>query len=274
MTVNNRKLKGISLQFRNIASRALQSNNEDARVNIRRLLKFVSETPLLRQEIDKAPAPSNLDEIWGEEAQRDRITYPDEPDEELGLLHAILIQLSKPDTREFWAICYGYGGVRHMHDCIPIVLEDTVGKYSDHLRQVIEMALLHSEDPAYDHRDVSVTITGGTNQVNLSQDNSSMNAQQSLSSGAPEILKAVQEITSSMMNIEVSGIKNETLEELRKTLDTIEEEVRRVQPRSSVIRSAKEKLELLTASVSAVKSMAPLLQGLIAHMGGYLPLST
>jgi hypothetical protein len=121
----SRELKGISLRFRNLASTALRSNGDDARVNIRRLLQFVESTPILRTEIENAPRPADVAELWEQTREaRDRIAYPDDPVKELGLLHALLTDLALDNGEEFWHRCYMYAGKHDLTECITEVLND------------------------------------------------------------------------------------------------------------------------------------------------------
>src|SRR5687768_7154529 len=118
-SISGRELKATSLQFRNLASTALRSNGDDARVNLRRLLAFVEGTPMLWAEIERAPKPVNdLTDVWKRTRESgDRLTFPDDQLEELGLLHALLRELARDNGEEFWHRCYMYANKHGLSEC-------------------------------------------------------------------------------------------------------------------------------------------------------------
>jgi hypothetical protein len=208
--IEQRELKKISLAFRDVASRALRSDSSEAPGNIRRLLKFVDQTSVLREEVDRAAQPGdNIEELWNKarESRRERLDLPEDPTDELGLLHQVLKFFAKSDEggAEFWRLCYGYAGITQLKECVSEVMDDIVGKYVGHLNRVLELALLDSADPAYDPRRVSISISGGENQVNIANDQATLNAQANFGPAADEILQLARQL--SVISADVPEIK-------------------------------------------------------------------
>ncbi len=267
-----RELKATSLKLRSLASSALRSNGDDARVNLRRLLAFVLSTPILKEELAKAPKPpDNLAEIWNKtrESRHDRLAFPDDPLEELGLLHAILQELARDNGEEFWNRCYGYAGKHGISDCITEVLTDTAGRYTTHLRQTLELALLDSSDPAYDQRRVEVHVTGGTNQLNVAQDSARLEATQISGSDAVAILEAAQRLATEAeaLHSRTGAVESANVEEIA---TAVVHAMQQRKPSRFTLQAAKERLETLAAGTTVVSAIAPHVHTLMGLIAKYL----
>lgn len=242
MTIG-RELKKVSLEFRDLAGRVLKSDGDEARGNIRRLLRFVARTPLLHEEVRQAPKPSvSVADAWkaAQQTRNDRVDLPEDPQEELGFLHALLELFVSEDStpEEFWQMCYGYAGATGVRECVSEVLDDIAGKYVAHLNRVLEIALLDSGDPAYDARRVAISISGGANQVNVAQEMGRIDAIFS----APveeEILQLVRDLQTA------DG-------EIAEVADAVERELTSEKPRRFTLKAARTTLQDIAASTSAV----------------------
>jgi hypothetical protein len=270
MSSADRELKRISLQFRNLASRALRSDDADARVNLRRLLAYVRETSLLAEEIARAPVPTiDVMELWNRTRNSgDKLELPDDPLEELGLLHALLTQFSKPSKEEFWTLCYRYGNVSGLKESLSEVLHDVCGKYEAHLRNVIEMALLDSNDPAYDSRRVDIHLSGGTNQVNVAQDGAQVHATQAVTAEVAEMIRLAREVSSAVGRARQVGTPPE-LEEIGEAATAVAVELARPTPSRFTLRSAKEKLEILATSANALGTIGTQVHSLVTYLNDW-----
>lgn len=266
-----RTLKATSLQFRSLASSALRSNGDDARVNIRRLLGLVEASPLLRAEIQRAKLPAeNVVDAWQKIREaRDRLTFPDDPLEELGLLHAVLLELAKDNGEEFWQRCYCYADKHGLQECISEVLNDTVGRYTTHLRQVLELALLDSSDPAYDNRRVEVHVSGGTSQVNVAQDHGRVGAHQAVGVNAAAILERAQSLVQEANTLFQQTGAADALQ-LEEVTSAVVQAIQQQEPSRFTLQKARDHLETLAAATTVVSALAPHTHQLIALISKYL----
>jgi hypothetical protein len=255
---SSRALKSISLQFRTLASSALRSNSDDARVNIRRLLAFVDATPLLRAEIDRAPASeADFNDLWqNARGSRGRLSFPDDPLEELGLLHGVLTELARETKDEFFQRCYLYGGQTKIQECVTEALSDTVGRYSNHLRQTLELALLDSSDPAYESRRVEVHVSGGTNQVNLAQDQGRIHAQQVSGADAAAVIECARLLAREAAGLfEQTGNRN--AEQVEEIATAVVQAMEQPKPSRFTLRKAMDELPNLSAAATLGVALAP-----------------
>lgn len=265
MLDQHRALKRTSLEFRDLASRLLRSDAEEARGNIRRLLRFVALTPHLAAEIERAPKPSiDLGSTWSDiqNSRNDRFPLPEDPLEELGVLHGLLLYLSQEEagTRDFWQLCYGYAGATSLRECVSEVLHDIGGKYVDHLNRVLEIALLDSGNPAYEPRRVQISIAGGGNQLNIAHDNSTLNAQ--LNSGAQ-----LDEIMALVDQLQHAPEANETVHEVAAA---VRKELTSGAPNKFTLKAARTALEDIAATATASSTIAAAAMRLGTALGGLL----
>lgn len=268
---DGRELKRISLQFRNLVSRALRSDEEDARVNLRRLLALVRSTPLLWSAISSAPAPTfDVMERWTHAQNAgEKLPMPDDPMEELGVVHAVLEELAKPSEKDFWHLCYRYGNAHELKDCVEKVLHDIVGRYDSHLRGVIEMALLDTNDAAYDTRRVDIHVLGGTNQVNLAQSGSQISAAQHVSTDTATALRLARAIVAQAAQLPTAE-RSPDVPELVEVAEAAAEELQRPTPRKFSLGAVKERLETLAAGSNAIGTLASNAQALADTIGKLL----
>jgi hypothetical protein len=226
---------------------------------------------LLKAEIERAPAPDpSIAEAWQKIREaRDRLTFPDDPLEELGLLHAVLVELARENGEEFWHRCYSYAGKHGMQDSVNEVLNDTVGRYSGHLRQVLELALLDSSDPAYDNRRVEVHVSGGTNQLNVAQDHARIQAQLTAGAGAEAILDSARGLlTEAAALFKESDDTN--VARLEEVVTAVVQAIQQPKPSRFTLQAAKDSLESLAAATTIVSTLAPHTHQLVALIAKYL----
>lgn len=267
MTISDhRALKKLSLAFRDTASRALRSNSDDASVNLRRLLTFVRQTPLLAEEVQRAPVPSvDAGTTW-QQAQNagNRLALPEDPLEELGVLHAT-IEFLAGGEEDFWKVCFNYASVRGYGECVSEVLNDVVGKYVNHLNRVIELALLDSADPAYGpSRGVSIRVEGGNNQLNLAQDQGRVEATQHIGADVAALVAAARELAAIA---DRADIPDHVRSDVRDVATVVAEEAARPAPSRFTLRKAKEHLELIAATVGAASTLGEKAQTLAGLLG-------
>jgi hypothetical protein len=271
MTVDtNRTLKKLSLSFRDVAGRALRSNSEDARPNLRRLLAFVRQTPLLAAEVDRAPAPATpIATLWqtAQEAGQ-RLPLPEDAVEELGMLHAA-VEFLATGEEEFWNVCFNYGGDRGVEESVSLVLDEIVGTYTSHLRRVIEMALLDSADPAYGPaRGINIRVEGGTSQVNVAHDQARIAAAQHVGADITAIVAAARELAALAARADLPA---DVRADVQEAAGVVAEEAVRPAPRRFTLRKAKEHLETLAAGLGAAGAVAEKARALGSLIGEWLP---
>lgn len=268
--LDDRTLKKLSLTFRDVAGRALRSDEHDAQGNLRRLLALVRQTPLLSEEVGRAPAPTESGAALWHAAREsgERLELPEDPLEELGVLQQVVEHLSST-TEEFWRECYGYAGERGVNEGVEEVLGDVVQNYVNHLNRVIEMALLDSNDPAYGPaRGISIRVEGGTNQLNLAQDEARIDASQQVGDGATAVVAAARELA---QLADAAELPVTLRDDLKEVAVAVAEEAARPTPNRFTLRKAKESLETLAAGVGAAGTIGTKIHQLVEFVRGIIP---
>ncbi len=270
MTTDNRTLKRLSLEFRDIASNALRSNDADARRNLRRLLPYVENQDLLRTTIASSGGPvQDVGQAWSRAIEHgEHYPYPESELEELGHLHALIKFLSTDSGQDFWQVCYGYGGVRSgsTEEAVSSVLHEVVGRYVNSLNRVIELALLDSSDTHYGPaRQIQVTVSGGAPQVNIAQDHGSVKAIAQAGSTLQDLTLAAQQLMSAL-STQAGQESTEAAEAAR----AIKGEAGSRSPNRFTMKAAVERLDLYAKAATAATQVAPYLRKVIDLVQRYL----
>jgi hypothetical protein len=186
---------------------------------------------------------------------------PDNPAEELGMLHAVLQYLGRETPKHFWDDCYRYAGETSVKPAIAAVLNDIGGRYVNQLNQVIEFALLEATKDADQARGIGLHISGGTAQVNVANDAASIHAQQVVHEGTPEILRLVQDLIEA-----ARGAGPDVQADVAEVAEIIQDEVKRPKPRRLTLQGAIHRLTQFAALANASKEIASVAAKLLPHL--------
>lgn len=267
-------LKQISREWRTLISRALNSNEHDARVNLRRVRQFVRGTPFLEEQIARTTPPAiDIQTHWEEvRNQADRLTPPDSELEELALLHAVIDMLAE-SSGDFWHACYRYGGADGIEESIREVMSDVVGKYGDLLRGPLESALLATTEELYQGRtghSVHVNVATGANaQVNVANDRGQLQAVQHSGIARQDLAELARAFAEAMRSAQFPP---ELTEQALEVAEVVEEEAVRPKPRRLTLAAAKTKMEefakLVAATSTVGTKLTALIEGVTRALGG------
>lgn len=274
-----RALKAVSLEFRDVSSRALRSDEESAQGNLRRLLAFVRRTPLLADAVAAVPPPAEpIEAQWarirdhGGPQATGRLPLPEDPAEELGLLHAAVDFLAgAPHTMRGLAL--GYGGNFKTSEAVEDLLDHVVGTYVASLNRVIELALLDANDPAYGPaRGLSITVSGGTNQFAVAQDTARVEATQQIdqrtgTDAAALLAQLADAVGAFRTAAEGAGVDPAVRTDALELADAVEVEVQRPAPSRYTLRRAREHLGDLAAGGKSIGELAAQAGPLAALLG-------
>ena len=209
--------------------------------------------------------------LWEAVRERgERLPIPDDPLEELGLLHGAITALAEHE-QPFAALCYMYGRVQGFEESVAEVLHDVAGRYVSHLNRVIEIALLDSNDPAYGPaRRIDIRVDGGTNQWNLAQDGSRIDATQHVSDDALAIIRAAEQLARAAMSSHDDGDAGIDREEVREIAATIIAEMQSGSPKRFTLKAASERLTQVAAVSTAASAIITHAGTLVTLLHGWL----
>lgn len=271
----NRELKKISVQFRGIASATLKSSDADAKRNLRRLLRFVEEAPLLAAAVSPSVPLEEAQRLFDEaKQQRGSMDFPDDPREEVRLLHAVLSALAAAPEQSFWRLTYGYGRAtssRKIDDHVHAAMHELVGPYVHHLNGVIEMALLDSNDPAYGPaRHLTIQFTGNSNQVSVAQDQATVHAAQQVGASGRDIVELAQALARAAEAAAAAGEDAEGCSVVKEAAEAAAQELQREQPSRFTLKSVVKTLEWCSRGVGAITTLGPQAAALAEAISGWL----
>ena len=258
-------LEKLSLQFRNIVSRARRSSEDDARSNLKRLLAFVRDTPLFALQIEAAPHPeaSPMIELERARGMYARLNLPISREEELGFLHALLTELAEAEG-DFFQLAYHYGGKTNFREAVSELLDGTINPYYEILVTPINDRLIeHKATMTGGQNDSTVIhVNGGTSQINLARDQAQITAMQQVRMEAQEVCRLAESLVAEVERHRGQGIPDETLDELKEIGETVAEQVQLPAPRKGVLKRLGAGLSDLTGTVQGATGLAKAAGGL------------
>lgn len=234
MNVNKRELKKISYDFRSFASRVINANYLEMPSIIAMFIAYIEQTPLLIEYIKNCPLTSSdedrqrdIKEV-AESYGRKMLSTGSTPVEEVAYVFELL-KLMRNDTESLVGIGYGYCHSKHYQDMakafgnhIVLPFTNNINAYLTHLG--IDMGM--DENVQY-----IITVNGG--QVNLSQDNSTINATQN--NNGLDLAKLQVLIDSIMLSVKTNAVSTDQMNQIEETLSAIKEEMSKSMPKKSVV---------------------------------------
>lgn len=195
------ELRKVSRELRSRASQAANTDFRGAPARLRRLLYYVERTPILRDEIERAPEPDGdpLETLKACREDGGRLDPPLDDMEHLGYLHALMEQMvayaDENGADDFWRLGNKYANKRGLDDGIEELLGEVVGDYKEHLERRVVNAIIDSKDELGGQREVTFhVVQHGSGQLNVAQDGSQIEAKQGSLDGAADVISAAADL--------------------------------------------------------------------------------
>lgn len=234
---NKKDIKKECRTFRTIASRVLTSEYDTFDNNLKRLLKYISETENIKKYIDSCTneednfdIENDVKQVSGSYGQYAFESFIEE-EKEVSYTYQILKYITDNNI-SFRGYTFGYSTSKQYNDKIkgfsdkfilPFVNE-IEGNYE---RICVEMGF--DEDINY-----NITINGG--QVNIAKDDATINATQNNYS---EIDKLVKQVKNNIDSIDDSNLKSEIID----NIEGLAEEIKKEKPKKGIINAITSSLK-------------------------------
>ena len=266
------QLKMISHEFRDLVSRAAHSSLPHLQINLRQLVDFVLETPLLREAVNAAPRPAGSvdDAIDGcmNRGQR-RIDPPENRREELGFFHDLLVHMAGMEKRELEQIVMIYAFRREVSDSLGALMEDTVVRYATPLRHVITAAL-HEHAETSGRRVEVNAATGGLVQLVVHQGHGNVHSTQQASQQLTAVLIAARALGEILESKRGEDIDPKKATELREIAAETQRQVEAGQPSKWTLTAVRDKLGAIAGTLKATHEIRDYVTNLSDALGHWL----
>ena len=262
ITIDKKEFQKISAAFRRYASRLLRTSVGDGLDNLKRLLNFIENTPLIWDFIEENNVKKF--DIQNEVKSREFMhgyNIPVNPSEEIAYVYQLLKYCSD-SCKEYWGICFHYSSSNKLQDHIDAFNDRVAHPFISHIEGYLRERWIDMGEEGK----IQITVNGG--QVAIAQDSSIINATQNISYGDQEnLLKVIQQFKDELSKIEVDAeIKEETVE----LLDAAIEETNSDKPKKAIIKTTISKINEVVKFGAGVASIVKLSQQVIDLLVTYL----
>jgi hypothetical protein len=261
MELNKKELKKMTYSFNSIASRMMRAPYKEYNIIQAKFISFIESNEVIMGYINMgADEEYNAEEDWNKVANvRGYIfnfgpTIEEESYQIYRLLKHILENIKDPGYL-FYRI-YNESkyqdGVKEFNDRVVLVLIHNIEEYLT--RVGIDMGL--NEEVRY--------VVYGT-QVNIAQDNSTINATQNNGINITELNSLISEIMGNL-----SGLSPEDTTTIKDSIEMIHDELIKSQPKKSILSSGLKLIAPLIGIANGIPTLAGNLQKLIDFVSPYI----
>lgn len=236
--IEEKELKKISLKFRMIASRLLNTNVDDGVSNVNRLLNYIMETTIIHDFILK----NNVREydIKKEIGRRNgrKLELPTDCREEIAFVYQLLNYISN-NMKDYWGLTIGYSSSRNIQENVRAFNNEVINPFINHIIGYLEEIKIDMDIDKKAKVDINISNIKDS-QVSVAQGDSSVNA--SYNSNSDDI-EQIQELIKKILDLlRMENASSKLLEETDEILETISEEISSKKPKKSILKYCNERL--------------------------------
>lgn len=268
INVNKKDLKKISREFRIIASRVLNAHYADLAKALTKLLNFIHKTPLLAEYIKSLPSTgiNPEQEILEVSNGHGQFIFDlgSTSTEEIVNVFEILTAMPK-STDAVVNLCFAYNnGSSHIQDSVKEfghrVILPFINDLENYLNNIgIDMGI-------DDNIQYNITVNGG--QVNLSQDNSTLNAVQN--NNGVDIAKMQSLIERIMQSMRDNAMAASDTCQISETLTAIKEEMSKQAPKTSVVTLLLDSLKSSATLLATIPEISQKINDFVAYIAPFI----
>lgn len=245
MEINKKDLKKTSRNFRYLASRVLNAHRNEVNSIIKMFIEYIDNTPVIYEYIQNVFVEYiNLeDDIKQVSSSYGRLTLNtgETPEQEVSSVYQILKYISENPSTHTIFLGWGYTSSRNYQDMVKEFGNRVVMPFVDQINVYLSDI---ATDMGYDEEiKYMIHVNGGQAQVNISNDNSTINANQNDQINQSKVDELISDLKS---NIEQELVDNEAIKSiLLSQLDLIKSQQTEEKPQKNVLKAAFETMQTL-----------------------------
>jgi hypothetical protein len=238
ISIDRKEFQKISLEFRRLSSRLLKTYLDDGMDNLKRLLNFIENTPLIWDFIaENNIAKFNMKDEIEKREFLEGYNIPIEKSDEIAYVYQLLKYCTE-NCGDYLGICMYYSSSRTLQDHIDSFNDRVVNSWISHIEVYLREKLIDMGD----NEKISITVNGG--QVAIAQDDSTVYATQNNNLSPVEDINTLSVELIKLINL--LDIEKEKKEETKEIIEAAVEEVNSEKPKKSIIKYAITKVEDVT----------------------------
>lgn len=250
MEINKKDLKKTSRRFRQLASRVLNAYFKELNSNIKIFIEYIDSTPVINEYIkniyvDCPNLNEKIEEITKSYYTKTVLSTGNTPEQEISFVYQILKFVSENPSIETFKLGMGYTSSTKYQDMAKEFGNRIVNPFVDEINNYL---MDIATDMGYDEESrFMVHISGGQAQVNISNDNSTLNATQNVQINESQVNDVISELK---RNLETELADKEELKNiLLSQIQLIESEKMESKPKKEVLKTAINTIQSLLKTV-------------------------
>lgn len=246
--MSEKELETISLDFRRISSNLLSSNDENADVNLYRLMNFIEKTPFIHDCIHNIVDHIEFDfqSCFTNDSGWARMNIPVDENCHIKIIYDYMWYILDNSEGNIFkkgkvlkhAMQYPWGSRRSPTDIIQAFLKNIVKPMIDFINNEISKKMILLEEEEKNAQTMALTINtfhGNVNGGVIQQGHSSVaNTKNGIS--ATELNTLIERLVSSLAAIK--DVDSETIESVKDDLESLQEQIHAPTPRKSRMQRA------------------------------------
>lgn len=258
MEISKKELKKTSRAFRTIASRVINAHYEEVNSLIKMLIDYVEGTPIIYEYIQSI---LNVDNDLEQEIEsvinsygRAILSVGSTPEEEVSTIYQMLIYIKDNPNVDTYMLGWGYTASNKYQDMVKEFGNRLVLPF---VNQIDNYLMDIATDMGYDEESkFMINITGGQAQVNIANDQSTINATQNNQIKNTEIVEIIESIRKAL---NADNVESQIKDTINSNLDFIEEELTEATPKHSKVKAF---LSTITILANAIPQAVQTIEGI------------
>ncbi|MFS7389073.1 hypothetical protein AB6884_06180 [Carnobacterium maltaromaticum] len=249
MEISKNQLKKVSRSFRLLGSRVINAHYIEANSIIKMFVDYIDDTPVIKEYIDSVYVenPNINDEIYQVLGSYGELylSTGNSPEEEVNCIYQILKFISENTDVHTPSLGMAYTSSTKYQDTFKEFGNRVVMTFVNEVNRYLYDI---STDMGYDEESkYMITVNGGQAQVNISNDNSTINANQNVQINKSDFNETISELKQSLEKelSDQKDIKNILMDQI----ELIESEMSEAEPKKSVLKSGIDTVNNLLKTV-------------------------
>lgn len=249
MEISKKELKKVSRKFRLLASRVIYARYNEVNPIIKKFVEYLDNTPVIKEYIQSiyVEYPNIKDEIKqvSESYGTSTLSIGDTTEQEVSWIYQILKFISENPSTDTSLLGWGYTSSRKYQDMTKEFGSRLVMPFVNEIERYLSDI---ATDMGYDEESkFMINVNGGQAQVNISNDNSIINANQNIQFNQSDADNIISELK---RNLEKELFDNESIKNiLIPQVELIESEISEDKPSKTVLKTS---IDTVTALLKTV----------------------
>lgn len=255
---NKKELKKTSRKFRQMASRVLGAYHPEINSNIKMFIEYIDDTPIIKEYIQSifVTYPNLKEEIDEVSASYGSLILStgDTPEQEINYVYQILKYISENPSVQTYKLGWGYTSSKKYQDMVKEFGNRVVLPFVDGINSYLSDI---ATDMGFDEESkFMINVSGGQAQVNISNDNSTLNATQNNQVNPSEIASLITELKDNIENelTNNQNIKNILLSQAQLIVDEAADEKPKKDNLKTAINTIRDLLKMVPSAVTTLET--------------------